>query len=133
MRLIPFLLTLAALAGCVATRATPLGTAVARPPVPADSVVVYRTVEQVPGKYTEIAIVDADGGNLFAGNALLTALRKKAGALGANAIVLLSSREPTEASARVTSAGVPVANVESTSGSYRTKVVAIYVTPGTSP
>jgi hypothetical protein len=133
MRVISFLLALSALVGCVATRATPLGAPVSRPAVPADSVVVYRTVDQVPGKYTEIAMVEADGGNLYAGNALLAALRKKAGALGANGIVLLSSREPTSGSARVTGGGAPPADVEASSGSYRTSVVAIYVSRPASP
>jgi len=120
-----FLAVVLFLAGCVKTHAIPLGQQVARPPVAPDSVVIYRTPEQVPGKFVEIALVTADGGDVVGGNALLTALRKKAGALGANAILLVNSEAPT--TAIVTGGSVPVATVES--GSYVTKAVAIYITP----
>ena len=41
-----------------------------------DSVVVYRTVESAP-QHVEVAIVEADGGNLYGQGALLRKLREK--------------------------------------------------------
>ena len=122
---VALLLLLAMLAGCVRTYVTPLGAPATRPPVSADSVLVYRTAEQVPGKFVEVAELTADGGTVAAGGKLLTALKKRAGELGANAILLLSSETPKSAS--VTSGYSHVADIES--GSYRTKVVAIYMEP----
>jgi uncharacterized protein YbjQ (UPF0145 family) len=59
------------------------------------------------------------------GSKQLAELRKKAGALGANAIILVSTEAPTTST--VSSGYVQVATVES--GSYVTKAVAMYVAP----
>jgi hypothetical protein len=122
----PTLVLLAVLlAGCVRTTAIPLGAPVARPAVSPDSVVIYRTAEQVPGTFVEVAILTANGGNVSGGSRLLAELRKQAGARGANAILLVSTEAPQTAT--VTRGYRPVGTVES--GSYVTKAVAIYVTP----
>ena len=113
------------LTGCVKTNVVPLGTHVDRPAVVADSVLVYRTADQVPGKYTELAELTADGGDVVAGNKLIAQLRKKAGALGANAIVLLDSTRPQETVVTGGYGTTPV--LAASSGSYRTRAVAIYV------
>ena len=122
----PTLVLLAVLlAGCVRTTVIPLGAPVARPAVAPDSVVIYRTVQQVPGTFVELAILTANGGNVSGSTRLLAELRKEAGARGANAILLVSAEAPTTAT--VTNGYIPVGTVES--GAYVTKVVAIYVTP----
>lgn len=57
---------------------------------------MYRTPEQVPGKFVEVALLtpsDAPITNRYA----MASLRKKAGELGANAILLLPAGSPTSA------------------------------------
>jgi len=56
----PRLTLLALLLGsCVRTQAIPLGTPVTRPAVATDAVLIYRTAEQVPGKFVEVAELTA--------------------------------------------------------------------------
>lgn len=73
----------------------------------------------------EVAELTANGGNVSGGGRLLAELRKRAGALGANALLLVSTETPRTAT--ITRGYSPVGTVES--GSYVTKAVAIYVTP----
>lgn len=87
------------LAGCVSVRATTLGAGAVREPVAADAVVVYRKADQVEGRYEEVALLDAVGESITTGDArMYEEMRKKAGALGANGIVLDSFSEPALAS-----------------------------------
>lgn len=84
-----------ALAGCVSTSATRLGTAPIRPAIDSESVVIYRTADQVPGRYEEVALLNAEGAHNFAKEErLYNKMRKKAASLGANAIILDSVIEP---------------------------------------
>ena len=47
--------------GCVAVNATQLGTVTHRPAVPPERVAIYRTAEQVPSRYEEVALLNATG------------------------------------------------------------------------
>jgi hypothetical protein len=114
------------LVSCVSTKAVRLGTATVaqRPAVPWNQVLVYRTADQVPGKYEEIALLVATGDSLWTSEAgMWKSLQKKAGAMGANAIILDAMSEPS-AGAKVASAflGVPGAD-------RKGKAIAIYVFP----
>src|SRR5688572_17828565 len=86
---------LALTAACVQTNAVRLGNAPERPPVPQDQVAVYRTAEQVPGRYQEIALLNSTGEASWTNEAkMFDSMRKKAGELGANGIILDAISEP---------------------------------------
>ena len=108
---------------CVQTSVVRLGPSVSRPPVPDDQVVIYRTADKVPGKYEEIAVIHSKGEAGWTDEEqLYKAMRKKAGKLGANGIILDSLSEP--------SAGAKIAGAFLGTGAQRTgKVIAIYVYP----
>jgi len=83
------------LTGYVSTSATRLGVAAIRPAVDSETVVIYRTANQVPSAYDEIALVLAEGDHTFTKEErLYRLLRKKAVILGANALILDSIVEP---------------------------------------
>jgi len=83
------------LTGCVSTGATRLGAAAIRPAVDPETVVIYRTADQVPSTYDEIALVFAEGDHTFTKEErLYSTMRKKAATLGANALILDSVVEP---------------------------------------
>lgn len=84
------ILTAAALlaTACVRIHSTPLAS-VPLSPVPADSVRLFAL--NVPAKYTEIAMMRVDG-FLSSDRKSVRALREKAGAMGANGIILLNPR-----------------------------------------
>jgi hypothetical protein len=75
---------------CVSTNAALLNPAdPVRPKVPPTEVRIYRSFDQVPGKYEEIAILNATGESNWTNEAtMLESMRRKAGELGANAVVL---------------------------------------------
>jgi len=113
----------ALLAGCVSTNAVRIGVTPSRPEVPTDRVLFYRTAEQVPGKYEEIALLNSEGSAGFTSESgMVNSMKKKAGQLGANAVILDAVSEPG-AGARVAGAflgvGVP----------RKGKAIAIYVFP----
>lgn len=82
------LLTVATLTACVRIHSTPLAS-VPLSPVPADSVRIFAL--NAPTKYTEIAMMRVD--RIFASDTKsVRALRAKAGAMGANGIILLNPR-----------------------------------------
>ena len=111
------------LCACVSTQATRLGNGMIRPPVPPDQVAIYRTAEQVPGKYEEVALLSSKGDYSSTDEEkMYRSMREKAGEMGANAIILQSVQEPSTGSkvARVL-IGVP-ANREG-------KSIAIFVLP----
>ena len=111
------------LGACVSTNAVRLGAAPARPPVAEEAVAVYRTAAQVPGKYEEIALLNATGESSWTNEAkMMNSMRKKAGKMGANAIILDAISEP--------GAGAKVAAAVLGVGAERKgKAIAIYVLP----
>lgn len=122
------LLVLAALSvvACVQTNATMLNpTPNARPVVPADQVRIYRTADQVRARYEEVALLNSTGeSNWTNEKAMLESMRKKAGAVGANGVILDAVTEA--------SAGAKVAAAVFGVGSQRKgRAVAIYVFPDT--
>lgn len=111
------------LAGCVRTNAVRLGVTPKRPPVPEREVALYRTAAQVPGRYEEVALINAVADATWTDEAqMMNAMRKTAGQLGANAVILDAISEPS-AAAQV------AATVLRVGVSRRGKSVAIYVLP----
>lgn len=120
-------LALVLAAGCVSTNATMLGTATGVHPVLApDAVRIYRTADQIKGKYEEIAILNATGESSWTNESkMMNSMRAKAAKLGANAIVLDGISEP--------SAGAKVAGAFLGTGAQRKgKAIAVYVFPDSS-
>jgi hypothetical protein len=117
----------ALLAGCVRTNATMLGTSTApRVALAPESVKIYRTAAQVPGRYEEIALLNATGeSNWTDERKMMNSMRKKAAGLGANAVILDAISEP--------SAGAKVAGAFLGTGSQRKgRAIAVYVFPDSS-
>ena len=106
---------------CVQTNATRLGPATARPAVPEDQVVIYRTADKVPGRYEEVALMNSTGESSWTNEEkMMNSMRKKAGELGANAIILDAISEP--------SAGAKVAGAFLGTGAQRKgKAIAVFV------
>lgn len=109
------------LGACVSVNAVRLGPSGSRPPVPAEDVVIYRTADQVPGEYEEIALLNAEGSSTWTNEAnMIEAMRKKAGKMGANGIILDAISEP--------GAGAKVAGaIFGVSVERKGKAVAIFV------
>ena len=116
-------LLLVVLGGCVAVNTTQLGMRTQRAPVPSDQVVLYRTADQVPGKYVEVALLNASGDSFMTNEAKMhKRMREEAGKLGANAVILDAISEP--------SAGAKVAAAIFGVGAERKgKAIAIFVMP----
>jgi len=106
---------------CVSVQSTRLGSSVIRPPDPASAVAIYRSAAQVGAQYEEVALLDAAGDyNYTNEEKMYQKMREKAGALGANGIVLDSISEPTT--------GAKVAQFFiGTAAQRKGKAVAIYV------
>lgn len=117
------LVTAALLAGCVNVQAVRLGDGIIRPPVSPDRVAIYRTADQVKREYEEVALLTASGDYQMTNMEMMyTEMRKRAGALGANGIVLDAISEPAT--------GAKVANFFlGTPAERQGKAVAIYVMP----
>jgi hypothetical protein len=115
------IISLVVLASCVSVNATRLGDGAFRPPLPADMVIVYRTADQVPGRYEEVALLNARGDTTWTSESgMFKQMRKKAGKLGANAIILDAMSEP--------SAGAKIAGAILGVGVERKgKAIAIFV------
>lgn len=108
---------------CVSTNSARLGTAIARPVVDPEMVAVYRTAAQVPGKYDEVALLNSKGASGWTSEAgMLKSMRKEAGKIGANAVVLDAIVEPN-AVTKVAAALVGVG------AERKGKALAIYVYP----
>jgi hypothetical protein len=115
------LIFLILLTSCVSVNAVKLDPNTKLPPVPPDQVVIYRTADQVPGKYIEIALLHATGDSLWTNEEqMYNSLRKKAGKLGANGIILDAMSEPS-AGAKIAGAFLGI------SAQRKGKAVAIYV------
>jgi hypothetical protein len=125
LRRLALLAAVLATAACVSTNATRLGGAAAHAPVPESSVVIYRTAAQVPRKYEEVALLNSTGESSYTNeDKMFRSMKKKAGQLGANAIILDAVSEP--------SAGAKIAGAFLRTGAQRKgKAIAIYVEPST--
>lgn len=118
-----FLLAMTALlflGACVSTQATMLSGS-ARPPITEDQVKIYRTADQIPGRYEEVALLTSAGDYSMTNEAeMFASMRKKAAALGANGVLLQQVVEPTT--------GAKVANAFlGTSANRKGESVAIFV------
>jgi len=123
MRTRLFITILAALvmASCVMTTAVQLGDQAKLPPVPWEQVAVYRTADQVPGQYREVAFLSSKGSTMWTTEGgMWKAMQKKAGKMGANAIILDAMSEP--------STGAKIAGAVFGVGTNRRgKAIAIFV------
>ena len=108
---------------CVSTQSVRLGSGEIRPPIAPDRVAIYRTAQQVPGKYEEVALLTSKGDYQMTNEeAIYKSMREKAGKLGANAVILESVEDP--------GTGAKVAKVLlGTGASRKGKAIAIYVFP----
>jgi hypothetical protein len=78
-----------AVVACARTEAVRLDNTPLRPPVAPDKVIVYKTPEDVHAHYEEVAILSASGDAVIASqDDVYASLRKKAGELGANGVIL---------------------------------------------
>ena len=126
MRRLGLLATVIILGACVSTNATMLGPSpVARPAVPPDQVRIFRTAAQVPGRYEEIALLNSTGESSWTNEqAMFESMRKKAGELGANGVILDAVTEA--------GAGAKVAAAVFGVGTQRKgRAVAIFLLPDT--
>lgn len=117
-------LVLVAAAGCVQTNATMLDPApLNHPKTPARDIRIYRTADQVKGRYDEIALLNSTGeSNWTNESGMMESMRKKASEVGANAIILDAINEA--------SAGAKVAAAVFGTGTQRKgRSIAIYVFP----
>lgn len=121
---IAFAIAALVLSACVKTNATILAPSQApRPAVAPESVRIYRTADQVKQRYEEIALLNATGeSNWTNEQKMLESMRKKAAALGANAVILDAINEA--------GAGAKVAAAIFGTGTQRKgRAVAIFVFP----
>lgn len=83
------------LSSCVSTNMIRLGAGSQYDPVPVETVAVYRTADQVPGKYEELALLNSKGASGWTNEAqMLKSMRNEAAKIGANGIVLDAMSEP---------------------------------------
>jgi len=86
------------LAGCVTTSTVPLGEPVPRPAVPWEQVQVFLTEADVPGPFDKIALIKAKGAHdLTTEQDMVEKVRKAAGKIGANGVILEEIKEPSAA------------------------------------
>lgn len=113
---------------CVSTNATRLGTASpSRAAVAPEQVAVYRTADKVPGRYEEIALLNSTGESMWTNEEkMFKSMQKKAGELGANAIILDAMSEPS-AGAKVAAAALGVGGAQ-----RKGRAIAIYILPADS-
>jgi hypothetical protein len=89
-------LALVAMTACVNVNATRLGPVRDLPPVHPDNVWVYQQEMDIEGEFDRVAVIYVDGdANTTNQRQMINAARKKAGRLGANAIVLGRFRDPS--------------------------------------
>jgi hypothetical protein len=86
------------LTSCVSVSVTRLGTNPVRPPIPVDQVKVYKTKDEVPSRYEKLARLNGKVNTTWSSeSALVKRMKKKAGRIGANAILLDELSEPAAA------------------------------------
>ena len=121
-RFVPLAIVLLALTACVRTSTVPLGAPRAHAPVPPQDVQVFLKEADVPGPFEKIALINAEGATGWTSeNGMVEKVRKEAGKLGANGVILEAIQEPS-AGAKVAGAFLGVA------ASRHGKVVAIRFT-----
>jgi hypothetical protein len=83
------------MSACVSVSASRLGTGTVYPEVAKGQVLVYQSEADVPGDYEKVALLYVSGdANSISHRQMIEAARKKAGRLGANAIVLAEFEDP---------------------------------------
>lgn len=83
------------MSACVSVSASRLGAGTVYPEVEKGQVLVYQTESDVPGDYEKVALLYVSGdANSVSQRQMIEAARKKAGRLGANAIVLAEFEDP---------------------------------------
>lgn len=118
-------LALVAAAACVNVNATRLGPVREYAPVHPDNVFVFHEEADIEAAYEPVAMIYVDGdANTTSERQMINAARKKAGRLGANAIVLGRFRDPSA----VTQIAAAVLDV---SVSRRAQFLAVRVEPDT--
>ncbi|HEX9938478.1 MAG TPA: hypothetical protein VGB15_15180 [Longimicrobium sp.] len=96
-----------ALGACVSAHATMLGPRQNRPPVHEDEVRVFLAEDEVPESCERLALINTSGDADMTNEAqMISAAKRRAGRLGANAIQLRSTREPGTGR-RIASAIIP--------------------------
>lgn len=91
-----WLLLVAVLGGCVSARATMLVPAGNLTPVPPEDVRIYLDEDDVPESCEQIALINAEGNaNATNRSQMLEAIRRRAGSVGANAVVTGEVEEPS--------------------------------------
>jgi hypothetical protein len=109
---------------CVSTSAVRIGTPASHPLTSWKNVAVYRTADQVPGKYDEVGLLVSTGESMMTNESQMwNSMRKSAAKLGANAIILDAMSEPKSA-AKIASAVLGVGGAQ-----RKGKAIAIYVYP----
>lgn len=87
---------LLALAACQQVTVTPISPAPARSPVLTDSVRVFYSLDAVPFRYDEVALLSMDADWLVKDREdIYLKIREKAGEIGANAVIVAPFEEPT--------------------------------------
>lgn len=82
-------------AACVTTNAAVMNERLVRPSINADSVVLYRSPQEVPRRYDEVAIPNSKGDAELTDEAkMYNSMRKKAAELGANGVILENTKGP---------------------------------------
>lgn len=114
------------LTACISTKAVRLGDHISRPMIYWTKVKVYRTADQVKGKYEEVALLMTTADTMWTSEkGMWNSMKKKASKLGANAIILDATSEPS-AGAKI--AGALIFGL--LGGQERKgKAIAIYVYP----
>ena len=80
---------------CVSVNATKVSPGRSFSPVPKDRVRIFQAEDDVPGEYTEVAILHASGQENWTDQSdMMNKMREKAAELGANGIVLGGIEEP---------------------------------------
>ncbi len=97
-RIFPLLLTAVALSACVTTHAIQLAAPGQYPPVDAMNVQVFLNEADIKVPFEKVALIEAEGDyTMVANEKLVEAMKKKAGKLGANGIVLGDFKDPSTA------------------------------------
>lgn len=119
-----FLILVVFVVACVSTKAVRLGERISRPRIPWQKIQVYRTADQVKRDYEEIALLVTSGDSLWTSEkGMWNSMKKKAAAMGANAIILDATSEPSAATKIV---GFFLFGV---GGQRKGKALAIYIHP----
>lgn len=112
------------ISGCVSTNTVRLGNSSVHEKILYSAVAIYRTPEQVPGKYEEIALLNSTGDSAWSDEATMyKSMQRKAAGMGANGIILDSMSEPSAG------AKVAAALLWGTGAARKGRAIAIYVFP----